>query len=237
MSRSRRHTRQGARVEATRGHRTGIHDRYAIVTDAMQTSLARRQRRRRNGGRRPSTRQARRRRRRDRHPALPLRLVPRRRPRRLRRGGERLLATTARACPTPRRSSRTSSSTRRRGSTTGPARSCWPRFARERRDVVTFDEIAAGRHRRDDLHRGQDVLGERRLRPGRHHRPPPSTPSRARPAVPRRSPSSWSATASCPSRPFTTDLRAQDPRDHPVDPPDPGLSRARRARSRSSPPT
>jgi membrane peptidoglycan carboxypeptidase len=47
--------RQDARVEATRGHRTGIHDRYAIVTDAMQTSLARRQRRRRNGGRQPST--------------------------------------------------------------------------------------------------------------------------------------------------------------------------------------
>ena len=33
------------------------------------------------------------------------------------------------------------------------------------------------------------------------------------------------------------DLRAQDPRDHPVDPPDPGLSRATRASRRSSPPT
>ena len=33
------------------------------------------------------------------------------------------------------------------------------------------------------------------------------------------------------------DLRAQDPRDHPVDPPDRGLSRATRASRRSSPPT
>src|SRR5450756_1142309 len=47
--RDRRHTPGSGHVKIDRGHQSGAHATYAIVTDAMQTSLARRQRRRRNG--------------------------------------------------------------------------------------------------------------------------------------------------------------------------------------------
>ena len=60
----------------------------------------------------------------------------------------------------------TSRSARRRSSTTGPARSSWLASGRSSgRFPVRPDP--AGTDRRDDEHRGQDVLAERGLRPDR----------------------------------------------------------------------
>ena len=79
-------------------------------------------------------------------------------------------------------------------------------------------------HRRDDLDRGQDVLGELGLRPGRlrrgrdrHHPGPRPRWLDDHPAARAR------ATASRPARFERQRLRAQGQGDHPVDPPDRGV--------------
>ena len=69
------------------------------------------------------------------------------------------------------------------------------RFGDFKREIVDLRGDPAGPARRDDRHRGQDVLGERRLRPGRRSSRPASTRCAATAAAPRRSPSSWSVPA------------------------------------------
>ena len=93
-----------------------------------------------------------------------------------------------------------------------------------RREVVTFDQIPAEMLDATTADRGQGLLGQPGLRPGRHRAAPASTPSPAGRAAPRRSPSSSSA-PDCSRRGVrAADLRAQDQGDHPVDPPDRGVS-------------
>ena len=107
-----------------------------------------------------------------------------------------------------------------------------------KREVVDLRPDPGRDARRDDRDRGQGLLGQPGLRPGRHRLGRRSTRSTAGRAAPRRSPSSSSARDSCPPSAFEgCHVGAQDPRDHPVAPPDPGVSRARPASSRSSPPT
>ena len=102
----------------------------------------------------------------------------------------------------------------------GPARAARRRPPRGR----DLRRHPARPHRRDDLDRGQDVLGELGLRPGRLHRgrdrhDPGPRPRWLddHPAARARAP----APVHCLRR---QRLRAQGQGDHPVDPPDPGLS-------------
>ena len=75
-------------------------------------------------------------------------------------------------------------------------------------------------HRRDDRDRGQGLLGQPGLRPGRHRRRPASTPSPASPRGASTITQQLVRARLLPAEAFEgSDLRAQDPRDHPVDPP------------------
>ncbi len=67
------------------------------------------------------------------------------------------------------------------------------RFGDAKREVVTFERDPEGPARRDDRGRGQDLLGERRLRPGGDRVGRRSARCAATAAAPRRSPSSSSA--------------------------------------------
>ncbi len=118
--------------------RKGQPTKYGNVASRMQTSLQRRRARRRNGGRGRSGGVAR-----TAAVALPLFLFATFLAvagHRLRRRRLRVRVLRARTCPSRPRS-RTSPSTSSRSSGTAPARSSWPASARERREVVTFDEI------------------------------------------------------------------------------------------------
>ena len=128
--------------------------------------------------------------------------------------------------PDPRRSTNDPARPSSRSSTTGPARSSWRGSATSQPRGRHLRPDPAGPARRHHRGRGQDVLGERRLRPGRHRLRRRSTPSAATAAAPRRSPSSSSAQRLLDpdARPGPEpDGRAQAQGDHPVDPRDPGL--------------
>ena len=176
----------------------------------MQTSLARRRRHRRNGGRRGSGGAAS-----KVAIALPLFLF----------GTFVLLAVVgATAAVTaygyysqgldgpqeaPRRRSISPSRPR---STTGPARSSSPGFGAGQARLRRLRPDPALAHRRDDLDRGQDLLGERRVRPGRHRLGRARHRSAGTSAAPRRSPSSWSGRGSsrrAPSRAAATNARSR----------------------------
>ena len=135
---------------------------------------------------------------RDRHPAPPLRRLPRRRRGRDSSGVVAAYSYYARACPNPEAAARpTSSSTSRRSSTTGPARSSWPASASASARSSTFDEIPPSsstrrprsRTRTSGSNPGFDLAGVRRR--------PRSTRSTAGRAAARRSPSSSSGPGSC----------------------------------------
>ena len=209
---------------------------YAIVTDRMQTSLARRQRRRRNGSDRGSggggaaSGAA---------IALPLLPVRDAGPPGDRRASARCVAAYSLLQPGPARSRCPSSTT----STFSQETVVYDRtgtielarFGAIKRDgdpLLADDPARADR--RDHQHRGQDVLAERRLRPDRDpvgglrhgHRQGPRCvhdhpAARPRPAAARQ-------------RLRRLDLRTQDPGDHPVDPADPGAAARRSPASRRS---
>ena len=113
------------------------------------------------------------------------------------------------------------------------------RFGEAKREVVTFDQIPQGPARRDDRGRGQDLLGQRRLRPGRDRVGRPELAPRRQPWRVDDHPAARPGTPARPgARPGPApDGRAQAQGDHPVDPADRGLPGRRRASSRSSPPT
>ena len=126
--------------------------------------------------------------------------------------------------PRPGRTARrTSSSSSRRSSTTGPARSSSPASATSSASSSPSSRLPGEIARRDDRHRGQGLLGEPGLRPGghrvgrpRHGRGPAARRLDDHPAArPRATPAAGGVRG--------LDLRAQGARDHPVDPPDPGL--------------
>ena len=242
---ARRHRRRGVEVVSTAagGRSTVVHAPYAIVRPLMQTSLARRQRHRRALQAPTARRVAARSSVGSRLVVLLLfvltTLLDGWRPGAIVRRG-RLQPLRRRACPTRRPPlDATSSSSSRRSSTTGPARSSSRGSATLKREVVDVRPDPAARWstrrprsrtRTSGTNPGFDPVGIVVGRP-RHARGPAARRAR-------RSPSSSSGRGSCrPSAFEGTDLRAQDPRDHPVDPPDRGVSRARRASSRSSPPT
>ena len=113
------------------------------------------------------------------------------------------------------------------------------RFGEFKREVVDVRRDPADPARRDDGGRGQDVLGERGLRPGGHRRGRHRFDPRRQP---RRLDDHPAARPRAPAGPRPrpgpgAHGRAQAQGDHPVDPADPGLSRTRRASARSSPPT
>ena len=212
------------RLSARIGGKPVHHRPYAIVAESMQTSLARRRRHRRNGGRPrgggAASKVA---------IALPLFLFGtfvllglvgangRSRDVRLLQPGARGPAQAPRHARIRRGDGRLRSDRQDRA---GPLRPGQARRGGLRPDPALAD-------RRHDLGRGQDLLGQRRVRPagdrlGRdRHRPRQRTrridhhPA-ARPGAP-----------AAPERLRGDALRAQDPRDHPVDPAHPGISRDR----------
>ena len=104
------------------------------------------------------------------------------------------------------------------------------RFGGEKREVVDLRRHPADRRRRPGCDRGQDLLGQRRLRPardrlGRHRQPARQQPRRvddhpaARPPAPPRPD---------PRPGPEPDVRAEDQGDHPVDPADRGVPGRRR---------
>ena len=158
---------------------------------------------------------------------------------RARRSPSARTTTTPPACPTRRRPSRTSSSSSRRV-LVRPDRQDRARHASAqlRREVVTYDQIpgemldATTSIEDKDfwINAGFDPVGIISRR-ARHV-------SAAGRVAPRRSPSSSSAPGCSPTAALRgLHLRAQDPRDHPVGPPDRGVSGRCGQAARSSPPT
>ena len=242
VGRGRHRSATSSRLDPAGGARPVVHAPYAIVRPHMQTSLARRQRHRRAlQGRPQGARRLDRRSSRSSSSSLVF-LAPgpahRGRPGSCSRVGAYNHYAAGPARPEGR-ADQPRRSTSRRSSTTGPARSSWPASA-------TLQ--ARGRHlrpdpgrddRRDDRHRGQGLLGRTPgfdpvgiVSAGARHAVRPAArrlddhPA-ARPGPP----------PAADARSTARTLRAQDPRDHPVRPADPGVSRARPARNRSSPPT
>ena len=106
-----------------------------------------------------------------------------------------------------------------------------------KRELVTFDQLPGEMHRRDDRDRGQGLLGQPGLRPGRHRLGRPRHRLRQAPRRLDHHPAARPRPAPAGVGVRGHDLRAQGARDHPVDPPDPGLPGRGRQASRSSPPT
>ena len=204
---------------------------HAIVLADMQTSLARRQRHRRLGiGRRPRGSSALKRT----AIAIPIILVVAfigAGRDGLARGRRRLQLLRQRASRTRRRPSPTSSSTSRRSSTTVPARSSLPASASASARSSSFDELTpevldattAIEDKDFWINPGFD-LGGLRCGDDRHDQRPATRRIDDHPAA-RPGPAPPAERLRGQSR------GAEDPRDHPVDPADPGLSRRRRASS------
>ncbi len=192
--------------------------------DAMQTSLARRQRRRRNGsGHRPSSG---RRTVADIAIAIPIFLFTSLARRRAPPGSRAPSAAFSLLQPGPPRSHgglgniQFDQETRIYDRT---GKVDLARSPRAKREVVDLRPDPGRVVDATTAIEDKNFWVERRLRPGRHHLRGPGHALRA-PAGRPRSPSSSCATASCPSR-VHDHLRAEDPGDHPVDPPDRGVSR------------
>ena len=152
----------------------------------------------------------------------------------VRRGRVQLLRQ---GLPDPRPRSRTSSSSSSRVIYDRTGKIELARFGELKREVVTFDQLPGRCSTRRPRSRTR-TSGPTRASTRRHRRRPASTRSAGRP----RGASTITqqlvrARLLRPSRVRGHHLRAQDPGDHPVDPRDPGVSRARTASRRSSPPT
>ena len=99
-----------------------------------------------------------------------------------------------------------------------------------KRELVDLRPAPARDARRDDRDRGQGLLDRTRASTRSASSRPASTRSPASPRGASTITQQLVRARLLPARGVRgLDLRAQDPRDHPVDPPDPGLSRARRA--------
>ena len=100
------------------------------------------------------------------------------------------------------------------------------RFGQTHRQVIDiFAQLSPSPHRRDDLGRGPDLLEQRRLRPGGHHLGGRGDRVGQRPWRVDDHPAAGPGAPAARERVPRFDLRPQDPRDHPVDPADPGLHR------------
>ena len=226
--------RAGEPVELSRARsgRAGSHGPYGIVRPDMQTSLARRQRHRRSLDRGPPRGSSAVRRVGHRHPAPPVLVLPRARAARVLGVGGRVQLLQPGTCRIPATLDnlhvRPADVVYDRTGKVELASSASPARGRDLRPDPARDA------RRDDRDRGQGLLDEPGLRPRGLRL--------GRPRHPQRQPRGGStitqqlvrARLLPPERLRGLGLRAQDPGDHPVAPPDRGLSRARRASRRSS---